>query len=102
MLNRSPTGMPQVHPPCRNHEPVRFRYNVTRGGDGTGTLNFRGQDSPFRLITAAADPGGGPVEDHASGEVHKVANIDDSTGRYTHWQRWWLRRDEIFVRMNGQ
>jgi len=51
-------------------------------GGGSGTLTFNGQDYPFRLFGSVIGPGGAD-RITASGEVYRLSNVSDFTGRYT-------------------
>ena len=51
-------------------------------GGGRGTLNFNGGTYPFTLVGAVVGPGGAERVT-ASGEVYKLANLEDFGGRYT-------------------
>ena len=51
-------------------------------GGGRGTLNFNGGTYPFTLVGAVVGPGGAEKVT-ASGEVYKLANVQDFAGRYT-------------------
>ena len=51
-------------------------------GGGRGTLNFNGVTYPFTLVGAVVGPGGAERVT-ASGEVYKLANLNDFAGRYT-------------------
>ena len=51
-------------------------------GGGSGTLNFNGGTYPFTLVGAVVGPGGAEKVT-ASGEVYKLANVQDFAGRYT-------------------
>ena len=51
-------------------------------GGGSGTLTFNGQNYPFRLFGSVIGPGGAD-RITASGEVYKLSNVNDFTGRYT-------------------
>ena len=51
-------------------------------GGGSGTLNFNGGAYPFTLVGAVVGPGGAEKVT-ASGEVYKLANVQDFAGRYT-------------------
>jgi hypothetical protein len=56
---------------------------VTGVGGGDGTLNYQGQDYPFKLIGIVAGPGGGLSKITAAGDVYKLASVADFPGRYT-------------------
>ena len=51
-------------------------------GGGRGTLTFAGGTYPFTLLGAVVGPGGAERVT-ASGEVYKLANLNDFAGRYT-------------------
>lgn len=51
-------------------------------GEGSGTLFFRGQAYPFKLLGSVVGPGGAE-RIIASGEVYKLSNVSDFGGRYT-------------------
>jgi hypothetical protein len=70
---------------------------VVGWGGGSGLLNYQGQNYPFKFVCtvigpgtgglAGVDrvvgPGGGLSKIIASGEVYKLANVGDFSGRYT-------------------
>jgi hypothetical protein len=45
--------------------------------------DLQGPDYPFRLLCSGIGPGGGAERITASGEVYKLANVNDFQGRYT-------------------
>lgn len=49
---------------------------------GRGTLHFRGQAYPFRLVGGVAGPGGGAGL-RGSGNVYNLARLTDFAGLYT-------------------
>lgn len=51
-------------------------------GAGNGTLTFRGQSHPFRLVGAVVGPGGA-ARIQASGDVYGLTRIEDFAGIYT-------------------
>jgi len=51
-------------------------------GGGRGTLIFNGGTYPFTLVGAVVGPGGAERVT-ASGEVYKLANLEEFGGRYT-------------------
>ncbi|MBV8455135.1 MAG: hypothetical protein JO122_00790 [Acetobacteraceae bacterium] len=55
---------------------------ATGYGGGSGTLTFNGVSYPFTLVGAVVGPGGAERVT-ASGEVYKLADVQDFGGRYT-------------------
>jgi hypothetical protein len=53
-------------------------------GGGNGTLTYNGTAYPFTLVGAVLGPGGA-ARVTASGEVYKLNNLTDFSGRYTQW-----------------
>ena len=53
-------------------------------GGGKGTLTYGGAAYPFMLAGAVLGPGGAEKVT-ASGEVYKLNNLTDFSGRYTQW-----------------
>ena len=51
-------------------------------GAGNGTLTFRGQAYPFRLVGTVVGPGGA-ARIQASGDVYGLTRIEDFAGIYT-------------------
>jgi hypothetical protein len=49
---------------------------------GKGTLNFRGQSYPFKLVGGVTG-GGGAANTQANGEVYNLHSISDFKGLYT-------------------
>ena len=49
---------------------------------GKGTLNFRGQSYPFKLVGGVTG-GGGASDTQASGNVYNLNNLSDFAGLYT-------------------
>lgn len=56
---------------------------VTGLGGGTGTLEYQGQNYPFKVLGTVVGPGGGVSKITASGPVYKLAGVADFPGRYT-------------------
>lgn len=56
---------------------------VTGLGGGTGSLEYQGQNYPFKVLGTVVGPGGGVSKITASGPVYKLASLADFPGRYT-------------------
>ncbi len=56
---------------------------VAAFAEGSGTLTFKGQSYPFKLIGSVMGPGAGLDKLQASGEVYNLTQVTDFPGRYT-------------------
>jgi hypothetical protein len=51
-------------------------------GEGSGTLQFRGKDYPFKLIGTVVGPSASFTKISVSGEVYKLNTVSDFSGAY--------------------